>query len=393
MAGRRAEALVDAARRAFPRLGAIDSRAFLVGGALRDLLLGRTPRDADLALAGAAAEAERFATACRGRAIRLGEAPFDVIRVVADGVVYDFAELVGATVEGDLARRDFTIGAVALPLDGSSDVVDPYGGLADLERRTLRMVRESNFEDDPLRVLRGARLVAELGLEVDAGTLAAMRRHASRVGACAAERVGAEWLALLAAGSALRRGLELVRDLGLGALLTGGALSDEAIGRAAAVAGRDEVTRLAAIALDGDVDALCAVALALGLGASRVDAVRRAVRLARGLASASAIDPVVLHDEGADASRRAVDLLRAAGNEELARRLDSLIATDGERIFDARPLLDGRAIGAIAGIAPGPRIGALRRALLVAQLRGEVRDEGEARALVGQLLAGGGWGC
>ncbi|MFA6955025.1 MAG: hypothetical protein WC538_04050 [Thermoanaerobaculia bacterium] len=378
--------LLGAARRAFPLLALVAARGFLVGGAVRDLILGREPRDADVAIAGAAEEAARFAKACGGRVIALGSAPFDVVRVAARGVVYDFAEIVGASIEDDLARRDFTIGAIALPLDAAREIVDPFDGAGDVERRLLRMVKESNFTDDPLRVVRGARLAAELALSIDEATLAAMRRHAADVGSSAAERLGVEWLALLEASDevALRRSLELLRELGLDQLLVSGAVSDAAARVAAAVKGSDAVSRLAAIALEGDEATLFETSLRLGLGATRIDAVRRACRVVRHLLDdeQAAVDPVVLFDEGADAARRAIAIVRAKGRDDLAGRIEEVIVRDGDRIFTTRPLLDGHAIAALLGIAPGPRVGTIRRALLVAQLRGEVGSEGEARAFV-----------
>jgi tRNA nucleotidyltransferase/poly(A) polymerase len=385
---RNAAALLVSARRAFPLLPRVDARGFLVGGAVRDLILGRVPRDADIAIAGASGEAARFAKECGGRVIALGSAPFDVVRVAAQGVVYDFAEIVGASIEEDLSRRDFTIGAIALPLDAARGIVDPFGGARDLERSLLRMVKESNFVDDPLRVMRGARLLAELGLSIDDATLDAMRRHAGGVAGSASERIGVEWLALLEASDeeALRRGLELLRELGLDRLLVGGTLSDAAIRVAAAVTGSDAAGRLAAIALEGDEAATNDTSLRLGLGGSRVDAVRRVCRVVRHLLDARqpGVDPVVLYDEGEEAARRAVAILRAKGHDGAAGDVEALIARDGDRIFKARPLLDGHAIGALLGIAPGPNVGTIRRALLEAQLRGEVEGEEAARAFVGR---------
>jgi hypothetical protein len=253
------------------------------------------------------------------------------------------------------------------------------------------MVRESNFADDPLRVLRGARLLAELALAPEGETLAAMRRHAPAVAGAAPERLGSEWLALLAArdAAAFRRGLELVRELGLDTVLLGGAMSDVAIEMAVRVEDADPVSRLAAIALETDEAALCGSLLRLGLGAARVDALRGACRLVRRLRGGEGreIDPVLLHDEGAAAARRAIAIVRAAGDAGLAARISERVARDGERIFSARPLLDGHAIVALTGLEPGPRVGAIRRALLVAQLRGEVGSEEEARAFVRDLGA------
>lgn len=379
-------ALRDAARHAFPLIARVSARGYLVGGAVRDLVLGRLPRDADIAIGGAADEAARFAAKSGGRMTALSGAPFDVVRVTASGVVYDFAEIVGASIEDDLSRRDFTIGAIALPLDAARDAIDPFGGIEDLDSRLLRMVRESNFDDDPLRVLRGVRLATELALRVDGETLAAMRRHAEGVAECASERMGTEWLALLEAEDAvaLRQGLELLRELGLDQLVAGATLDAMTIERVAKTGEPDAVTRLAAIALGGNETALCDAALRTGLGSSRVGAIRRTCRLARILDATTEmpIDPVALHDEGEDAARRAVAIVRASGKHDVADLVARFIAREGARVFGARPLLDGLEIAAITSLPPGPRIGAIRRALLVAQLRGEVWDEAQARELV-----------
>jgi putative nucleotidyltransferase with HDIG domain len=125
----------------------------------------------------------------------------------------DLTALRGGSIEADLAARDFTIGAVAVPL-GGGDLVDPHGGLADLERGVLRVVREDSFAADPLRLLRAARLAAELELELDAGTLALARSEAARAAEPAGERQLVELRELLGGPHPLR-GLELLDELGL----------------------------------------------------------------------------------------------------------------------------------------------------------------------------------
>jgi tRNA nucleotidyltransferase (CCA-adding enzyme) len=159
---------------------AIDGeRAYLVGGAVRDLLLGAEHPDLDVAVEGDAAalarrlggqvtEHERFATAT----------------VEADGVRVDLAtsrretyERPGAlpTVEpapiaDDLARRDFSVNAMAVPLAGEPELIDPHGGLDDLRAGLLRALHDGSFTDDPTRALRAARYAARLGLELEPRT-------------------------------------------------------------------------------------------------------------------------------------------------------------------------------------------------------------------------------
>jgi putative nucleotidyltransferase with HDIG domain len=197
--------------------GALGERGgdWIVGGAVRDAALGRPVADLDLAIAHDPREsAEAIARAAGGHAFELSE-QFATWRAAAvDGSwQVDLSVLRGGSIEADLSARDFTIGAVAVPLEGGG-ALDPHGGLADLERRLLRMVGERTFPDDPLRLLRAARLAAELELELEAGTLAAAHGIAERAAEPAGERQLAE-LRLLLAGPAPLRGLALMDELGI----------------------------------------------------------------------------------------------------------------------------------------------------------------------------------
>lgn len=202
--------LVAAARRA---LG--DSEAWVVGGAVRDAALGREVTDLDLAVAG---DPE---PAARAIARELGEHPFELSaefgtwRVAGRGGrnQVDVTALRGDGIEADLAERDFTIGAVAVPVAGG-EPLDPFGGLADLERRWLRAVGETSFESDPLRLLRAARLTAELELEIEPRTVALARAASARAADPAGERQLAELRQLLGGPDPLR-GLGLLDELEL----------------------------------------------------------------------------------------------------------------------------------------------------------------------------------
>ncbi|MEU9832122.1 CCA tRNA nucleotidyltransferase [Streptosporangium sp. NPDC048047] len=121
----------------------------------------------------------------------------------------------GDTLEGDLARRDFAINAMALRLP-SREFVDPYGGLDDLHARVLRTPGppERSFDDDPLRMLRAARFASQLGFTVDDAALAAMREMAGRIDIVSAERIREE-LNKLICGDDPRRGLAILVDTGL----------------------------------------------------------------------------------------------------------------------------------------------------------------------------------
>jgi putative nucleotidyltransferase with HDIG domain len=193
--------------------------AWLVGGAVRDQLLGRPTDDVDVALdSDLRLAAKAIARATGGAAFELSGA-FGAWRVAGPGHSWhvDLVMLRDGDIEADLAARDFTINAMAEPLEGG-DVLDPYGGRADLDARLLRMVSEQALEDDPLRALRAIRLVTELDLELDAETAAAAKRNAAGLDRVAPERVFGELKRVVTADRA-RQGLELMDAHGLTAVV------------------------------------------------------------------------------------------------------------------------------------------------------------------------------
>jgi putative nucleotidyltransferase with HDIG domain len=193
--------------------------AWVVGGAVRDAALGVEVVDLDLAIAGdPAAAAKAVARAGGGHAFELS-AEFETWRAVAaDGSwQVDLTALRGETIEADLVERDFTIGAVAVPLAGG-EAIDPHGGLADLDRRLLRVVSGGSFAADPLRLLRAARLAAGLGLAIDPPTTSLARSEAARAAEAAGERQLVE-LRQLVGGPDPLRGMALLDELGLTAVV------------------------------------------------------------------------------------------------------------------------------------------------------------------------------
>jgi poly(A) polymerase len=184
----------------------------LVGGAVRDALLGRSDADLDLAVPhGALALAERIAGSLDATAIVL-DADRGAARVVGPGVQLDLNDFRAPTLAGDLAERDFTVNALAVPLDallaGRAAIVDPTGGVADLRARRLRPPGPRVLLDDPLRALRAVRLEATRGLRLTVAAARLVRAAAPGLRAVAAERVRDELTALLrlpATGRALRR--------------------------------------------------------------------------------------------------------------------------------------------------------------------------------------------
>ena len=201
-------ALADAAHRP----------AWLVGGAVRDRLLGRDTRDYDVVVSEDPAPLARaVARAAAGHAFELSEA-FGGWRIVARDHRWqlDLLALGGETLREDLARRDLTVNAIAQPLASGAapgETVDPFGGVGDLQARRLRAVSPRSFLEDPLRTLRVARLAAQLGFEVEPKTLTLARESSPQLAAVAPERTFAELRGLLVAPGALD-GLAIMDELG-----------------------------------------------------------------------------------------------------------------------------------------------------------------------------------
>jgi poly(A) polymerase len=195
-------------------LAELGERAWLVGGALRDELLGRETTDADVVIDGdVRAVARRLARQVRAHPFELSEA-FGAWRVIASDHSWqvDLMPLMGETLEQDLGRRDLTVNALARRLGGTA-LIDPFGGCADLRARRLRMVSPHAFSDDALRTLRVARLSAELGFEIERETLTAAAASAPQLGEVAPERVFAE-LRTIVTGDRALDGLRAMDTIG-----------------------------------------------------------------------------------------------------------------------------------------------------------------------------------
>ena len=197
----------------------IVERAWLVGGTLRDRLLGRPTADYDIALEDEPREvARRLARAASGHAFELSEG-FRTWRVVARDRSWqvDLLPVAGGSIEADLANRDLTVNAIAEPLQGGG-LIDPFGGLRDLKERRLRMVSPGAFTQDPLRVLRLARLATELDFSPERETAQAAARDAPLLDTVAPERVFAELKRMIVADRAVE-GIRLLDELAITAVV------------------------------------------------------------------------------------------------------------------------------------------------------------------------------
>lgn len=205
--------------------------AYLVGGGLRDRLLSKSVRDFDVAVEGDAAALARGLADAVGGAFVVLDAARQIYRVVAgSGEQIDFTTI-KHTLEHDLQARDFTVNALALPLAAMSAdliadwdnlpperieplVLDYVHGLDDLRARRIRHLGERVFVEDPVRVLRAARLAAGLGFELAPETATAVRLHAHLLRGAAGERLRDELLLLLEAPDCVG-GITLAHDLGV----------------------------------------------------------------------------------------------------------------------------------------------------------------------------------
>lgn len=165
---------------------------YVVGGAVRDMLLGKPLHDIDLILPGNVKPLARKVADKMQAAFYMLDDERDTARVIewqnGSPLVIDFAAFRAADLEGDLRARDFTINAMALPLGEDPKLIDPLGGAADLRAGLLRACSPGAFQDDPLRVLRGVRLAVDLGFRIDPGAFRAMRIAAAELSRVSAER-------------------------------------------------------------------------------------------------------------------------------------------------------------------------------------------------------------
>ena len=210
----------------FPELHGLRNAAgeasmYLVGGAVRDLLLGWPRTDVDVVVEGDAAavagqlggevvEHERFATA----KVTLDQLVIDLASARAETYPHPGAlpDVRPAAIQEDLARRDFTINAMAIPLRGEPRLIDPHDGRGDLGRRCLRVLHEHSFADDPTRALRAARYATRFGFEIEPATEERLRD--ADLGTVSEDRRRAELLKLAAEHDAAS-GFELLSRWGL----------------------------------------------------------------------------------------------------------------------------------------------------------------------------------
>ena len=323
--------------------------AWIVGGAVRDELLGRPVVDLDIACREPESAARRYG----GPVFPLSDRHGAWRVALPDGRTVDFTPLRDG-IEGDLATRDFTINAIARPLDGG-EPVDPFGGQGDLERRVLRAVAPSIFEDDPLRLLRAVRLEDELGFRLDAETEQLVRGHSDLVTRPAGERILGELVRLNVPG------FERLDELGLLGPLGG------------------SVDGLRALPDPGAQMRLVAV---FGEGLGRFPISNELRRYASALLRAEA--PVEVSPRSIFRFRRTTEPWAdeaarfLGGGEELVRAIEEARRNDPDE-----PLVRGDELG----LPPGPEIGRLLALVEEERAAGTISTREEALELVRRRTA------
>jgi tRNA nucleotidyltransferase/poly(A) polymerase len=319
--------------------------AWIVGGAIRDELLGRPVVDLDVACAEPAAAARAYARGGGGAPFPLSDR-WGAWRVaLEDGRTVDFVLLRGG-IEDDLGTRDFTVNAIAEPVAGG-ERVDPFGGRRDLESRTLRAVSATIFRDDPLRLLRAVRLEDELAFHLDPETERLVRAHAASVTEPAGERILEELLRLSADGYRRLDALGLLEPLG---------------GRVAESLDRADTPQLRLVA-------------ALGENVKRLPISNDVRRLVRTLLTARAPadgSPREIHRFRRATEPWSLQVLRFLGDEEHADAVRRAQADE-----PAEPLVRGDELG----LPPGPLIGAILSEIDEERAAGTIATREEALEL------------
>ena len=373
---------------------------WLVGGPVRDAMLGNHVLDLDITSEAPAAElgprlAGQVGGTCRARS------QFGTVKLHVDGRTIDLATTrsetyprpgalpvvqAGADMAADLARRDFGINAMAASLHPPAfgALLDTQGGVADLQAGLVRVLHSASFRDDPTRIFRAARYVSRLGFRLEPATRRQLRRALEYVRVVSAARVRREIERLLTeqhAASALRAALRI------------GALAAVEPGLAApethAALRRAERRGLRGLPLLG--------ALTYHLPADRADAFRERIgasrqqaQTLRGVAQLTAAEPTLravqrISDTSAildSVPREAVEAAFAAAASDTARR------NIGRYLYATRrpSLLDGRGLLAL-GVPPGSAVGAMAAALRRATLDGAVRTPAQAERFVRSRLS------
>jgi len=185
-------------------------RLYLVGGYLRDIILGIEKEDRDYVVEGYGARefAKRMAEVLRGSFVDL-DVKRDIARVVIKGKSLDFSGTSGRDIEEDLERRDFTVNSIAWSI--KKGLIDPFNGIGDIEKRIIRAIKRDNFIEDPLRLLRAYRISSELKMDIEPGTSEMIAGLSYLLPRVSGERVSSELFKILRSPDSFNQLLGMVQ--------------------------------------------------------------------------------------------------------------------------------------------------------------------------------------
>lgn len=383
---------------------------YLAGGSVRDLLLGRPLLDLDLVCQGEAPSlAQRIARALGARCVV--HATFATATVSARTFAFDIASarretyprpgalprVQPAGLAEDLARRDFTINAMALALNGPhrGRLVDPHGGRQDLERGLIRVLHDGSFADDATRILRALRYEARLGFRIEEHTLDLLRRQVGYLETISGARLRRE-LMLIFQEDEPERALLRAQALGVLTAIHPALAFDEGLAEAFALARRQAVPELPLVYLS---------LLASRWSESEAAALARRLAFSKRQRQASEATPQLhsLAGQLAAAEIRSSQVVETLSPFPLASLWAFALTADDpparqrvrlylEEWRYVKTSLDGEALLAL-GVPAGPMLGEVLRRLRAAKLDGLVQSREEEIAFVAATLAGQGAGA
>lgn len=395
------------------------AEGWLVGGSVRDRELGRFSPDIDVVVTGDASAISRDVARLFGAPWFTLSREFGAYRVVGKNAHLDVAAVRGGDILADLAERDFTINAMALPVGGDSDeagLIDPFGGRSDLAARRLKPVSDRIFADDPLRLMRAVRFAQVLGLDLDSRLVGMIEGSSSMLWRAAPERIAAEMLLTLGAsrGGAAADGWRRVGLLGplLPEVVESGgpdlsllrALDDIFAGLSRHFPGAGALLERFAQPVDGAVDRAVAVRLAAlfrGVAPEKAAVAARRLKLSNALVSLVqtvagmgclpdrlGLEAILFLWEAAPWEPEVIILGTATASDfEPARRLMSLW---DERALSGPPQLpfDGNDLMEELDLEPGPLLGTALRAARLVWEAGEATTAEQALAAARAALGG-----
>lgn len=388
---------------------------YVVGGAVRDALLGRVRAELDLDLVvptGAVDLARKLATEYRAGFVLL-DPERQIARVVFPGMTVDIAQQDGESINNDLARRDYTLNAIAYDIE-TGVTVDPFCGTQDIHQHTIRMLSRDNLIDDPLRLLRAYRQGAQLNFTIEAQTQQAIRELVPLLTNVAAERVLAElryllltpnssqWLVAMVADELLTGWLELPVGADFAAKLERFDRAGELVRQHYPALDREldrplrdtiAISRRAigkfTLLLSSDLQLATAQMLRLTLSSAEIQVVNAVITyLPQLLGEPMSLTEQYFWFQAVDNNfPLSIVLAITAGADllNLAKLMDRYLDPQ-DLVAHPMPLVNGRELVEFLQISPSPTIGKLLTEIQLARINGKISTSSEALEFAKELL-------